>query len=51
MTAWRPRELACDEIGSSGDPLKPLSISAYKRARQVLEEQRTSLRPWVILRG
>ena len=39
MTAWRPRDLACDEIGSSRDPSKPLSISAYKRARQVLEEQ------------
>ena len=39
MTAWRPRERACAEIGSSRDPSKPLSISAYKRARQVLEEQ------------
>ena len=39
MTAWRPRERACAEIGSSRDPSKPLSISAYKRARQVLEER------------
>ena len=39
MTTWRPRALACDEIGSSRDPSKPLSISAYKRARQVLEER------------
>ena len=39
MTTWRPRDLACAEIGSSRDPSKPLSISAYKRARQVLEEQ------------
>ena len=39
MTSWRPRERACAEIGSSRDPSKPLSISAYKRARQVLEER------------
>ena len=39
MTTWRPRALACEEIGSSRDPSKPLSISAYKRARQVLEER------------
>ena len=39
MTSWRPRALACAEIGSSRDPSKPLSISAYKRARQVLEER------------
>jgi hypothetical protein len=39
MTTWRPRERACAEIGSSRDPSKPLSISAYKRARQVLEER------------
>ena len=39
MTTWRPRERACTEIGSSRDPSKPLSISAYKRARQVLEER------------
>ena len=31
MTSWRPRERACAEIGSSRDPSKPLSISAYKR--------------------
>jgi hypothetical protein len=39
MTAWRPRARACAEIGSSRDPARPLSISAYKRARQVLEER------------
>ena len=39
MTSWRPRERACAEIGSSRNPSKPLSISAYKRARQVLEER------------
>ena len=39
MTSWRPRERACAEIGSSRDPSKPLSVSAYKRARQVLEER------------
>ncbi|MGA2830934.1 MAG: hypothetical protein ABSF03_33020 [Streptosporangiaceae bacterium] len=39
MTTWRPRALVCEEIGSSRDPSKPLSISAYKRARQVLEER------------
>jgi hypothetical protein len=39
MTSWRPRERACAEIGSSRDPSKPLSISAYKRARQVLQER------------
>ena len=39
MTSWRPRARACAEIGSSRDPSKPLSISAYKRARQVLEER------------
>ena len=39
MTSWRPRERACAEIGSSRDPSKPLSISAYKAARRVLEER------------
>ena len=39
MTSWRPRERACAEIGSTRDPSKPLSISAYKRARRVLEER------------
>ena len=39
MTTWRPREQACAEIGSSRDPSQPLSVSAYKRARQVLEER------------
>ena len=39
MTSWRPRERACAEIGSSRDPSKPLSISAYKAARRVLEDR------------
>jgi hypothetical protein len=39
MTSWRPRDLTCAEIGSSRDPSRSLSISAYKRARQVLEER------------
>jgi hypothetical protein len=39
MTSWRPRARACAEIGSSRDPSRPLSISAYKRARQVLEDR------------
>ena len=39
MTAWRPREQACAEIGSPRDPSKPLSISAYKAARRVLEDR------------
>ena len=39
MTSWRPRERACAEIGSSRDPSKPLSISAYKTARRILEER------------
>ena len=39
MTSWRPRERACAEIGSPRDPSKPLSISAYKAARRVLEDR------------
>ena len=39
MTSWRPRERACAEIGSSRDPSKPLSVSAYKAARRVLEDR------------
>ena len=39
MTSWRPRERACAEIGSPRDPSKPLSISAYKTARRVLEDR------------
>ena len=39
MTTWRPRERACAEIGSPRDPSKPLSISAYKTARRVLEDR------------
>ncbi|MGZ3587431.1 MAG: hypothetical protein ACXVAP_09305, partial [Candidatus Limnocylindrales bacterium] len=38
-TTWRPRALACAEIGSSRDPSRPLSVSAYKAARRVLEER------------
>jgi hypothetical protein len=38
MTTWRPRTLACEEIGSSRDPSRPLSVSAYKAARRVLED-------------
>ena len=39
MTSWRPRERACAEIGSSRDPSKPLSISAYSGPACVLEER------------
>ena len=39
VASWRPRERACAEIGSSRDPSKPLSISAYKAARRVLEDR------------
>ena len=39
MTSWRPRERACAEIGSSRDPSRPLSVTAYRAARRVLEEQ------------
>jgi hypothetical protein len=39
MTSWRPRARACAEIGSSRDQSRSLSISAYKRARQLLEER------------
>ena len=39
MMSWRPRERACAEIGSPRDPSKPLSISAYKTARRVLEDR------------
>lgn len=37
MTAWRPRARIRAEVGSSRDPARPLSVSAYKRARQWLE--------------
>jgi hypothetical protein len=37
MTAWRPRALACAEIGSPRDPARPLSVTAYKAARKWLE--------------
>lgn len=39
MTSWRPRALACAEIGSSRDPSRPLSVTAYRAARRVLEER------------
>ena len=39
MTAWRPRALACAEIGSSRDRSRPLSVTAYRAARRVLEDQ------------
>jgi len=39
MTTWRPRARACAEIGSSRDPSRPLSVTAYRAARRVLEEQ------------
>jgi hypothetical protein len=38
-TTWRPRALACAEIGSARDPARPLSVSAYKAARRVLEDR------------
>ena len=39
MTVWRPRALICAEIGSSRDPSRPLSVTAYRAARRVLEER------------
>ena len=39
MTVWRPRTLICAEIGSSRDPARPLSVTAYRAARRVLEER------------
>ena len=39
MTSWRPRARVCEEIRSSRDPSKPLSITAYRAARRVLEER------------
>jgi hypothetical protein len=38
MTTWRPRALACAEAGSSRDPRRPLSVTAYKAARRWLEQ-------------
>ena len=32
MTAWRPWERACAEIGSSRDPSRPISVTAYREA-------------------
>ena len=39
MTVWRPRALICAEIGSPRDPSRPLSVTAYRAARRVLEER------------
>ena len=39
LTSWRPRALACAEIGSPRDPSRPLSVTAYRAARRVLEER------------
>lgn len=39
MTVWRPRALICSEIGSPRDPSRPLSVTAYRTARRVLEER------------
>ena len=39
MTSWRPRARACAEIGSPRDPSRPLSVTAYRAARRVLEER------------
>ena len=50
MTSWRLRERACAEIGSSRDPSKPLSISAYKRARQVRGVGKTGVTRYTRLR-
>jgi hypothetical protein len=37
MTAWRPRARICAEVGSSRDPDRPLSVSAFKSCRRWLE--------------
>lgn len=37
MTAWRPRARICAEVGSSRDPERPLSVSAFKSCRRWLE--------------
>ena len=39
MTSWRPRALACEEIGSPRGKDRPLSVTAYRAARRVLEER------------
>jgi len=39
LTSWRPRARVCKEIGSPRDRSKPLSVSAYKAARRVLEDR------------
>jgi hypothetical protein len=39
MATWRPRARACPEIGSSRDPSRHLSITAYRAARQVLQDR------------
>jgi hypothetical protein len=38
MTTWRPRARMCAEVGSSRNPDRPLSVTAYKAARRWLEE-------------
>ena len=38
MTAWRPRARICAEVGSSRDPGRPLSVSAFKSCRRWLED-------------
>jgi hypothetical protein len=37
MTSWRPRALMCAEVGSSRDPSRPLSVTAYRAARAWLQ--------------
>ena len=39
LTSWRPRDLACAEIGSPRNQSRPLSVTAYRSARRVLEER------------
>ena len=38
MTTWRPRARLCLEVGSSRDPSRPLSVTAYRAARRWLQE-------------
>lgn len=38
MTSWRPRARMCAEVGSSRDPGRPLSVTAYQTARAWLEQ-------------
>ena len=39
LTSWRPRERVCEEIGSPRDRSRPLSVTAYRAARRVLEDR------------